>query len=90
MDQNDKLLMSGESYGEIGYEWAFRILKEKYKERPGESIKRLTAQLGDMNQVIYQALGEGARDPDGAWGWLSEKRDDLHSLGNSEHYNDNF
>ena len=35
MDQSDNLLMSGESYEKIGYEWMFRILKEKYKERPG-------------------------------------------------------
>ena len=34
MDQNDNLLTSGGSYGEIGYEWMFRILKGKYKERP--------------------------------------------------------
>ena len=35
-DQNEKSLSSGESFGKIGYEWMFRILKEKYKERPGE------------------------------------------------------
>ena len=39
MDQNDKSLSQGESYGQIGYEWMFRILKGKYKERPGEAIK---------------------------------------------------
>ena len=64
MDQNDNLLTSGESYGKIGYEWMFRILKEKYKERPGEAIKRLMMQLEGMNQVIYQELEEGVQDPE--------------------------
>merc|ERR1712112_810186 len=81
MDQNDNLLMSGESYGKIGYEWMFRILKEKYKERPGEAIKRLMIQLEGMDQVIYQELEEGAQDPEGVRNWLSKKRDDLQSLG---------
>ena len=42
MDQDDKSLSLGGPYGQIGYEWMFRILKEKYKERPAEAIKRLT------------------------------------------------
>ena len=68
----------------------FRILKEKYKGRPGEAIKRLTAQLEGINRVIFQELEEAVRDPEGVLGWLSEKRDDLQSLGrcltNSEIY----
>ena len=39
------------------------------------------AQLEGINQVIYLELEEGAQDPEGAWGWLSKKRDDLQSLG---------
>ena len=81
MDQNEDLLTAGESYGEIGYEWMFRILKEKYKEIPGEAIRRLMTQLEGMNQVIYQELGEGVQDPEGVRGWLSRKRDDLQRLG---------
>ena len=59
----------------------FRILKDKYKERPGEAIKRLMEQLEGISQVIYQELEEGVQDPEGVWGWLSKKRDDLQSLG---------
>ena len=39
------------------------------------------AQLEGMNQAVYQELEEGAQDPEGAWGWLPKKRDDLQSLG---------
>ena len=42
----------------------FRILEDRYKERPGESIKRSTAQLDGMNQVIYHELEEGVKDPE--------------------------
>ena len=53
--------------GKIGYEWMFRTLEEKYKERPAEAIKRLMIQLEGMGQVIYQELEEGVQDPEGAW-----------------------
>ena len=64
----------------IGYEWMFRILKEKYDERPGEAIKRATLQLENINQVIYQELAQGIQDPEGVCDWLSKKRGDLQSL----------
>ena len=68
----------------------FRILKEKYDERPGEAIKRVTLQLENINHVIYQEIAQGIQDPEGAWDWLSKKRDDLQSLSrdltNSEIY----
>ena len=81
MEENEKLLAEEESYEKIGYDWMFRILKDKYKEKPGESIKRLTSQLENANQVIYQELEEGVQDPEGVWCWLSKKRDDLNNLG---------
>ena len=81
MDRSENLLTEVDSYGEIGYEWAFRILKEKYKERPGEAIRGLMAQLEGTNHVIYQELEEGVQDPEGERGWLSKKRGDLQSLG---------
>ena len=31
--------------------------------------------------MIYHELEEAVQDPEGAWGWLSKKRDDLHSSG---------
>ena len=40
MDQNDNLSMAGESYGQIGYEWVFRTLKDKYGKRPMGSNKK--------------------------------------------------
>ena len=66
MDQNEKLLLQGEVLEPIGCEWMFGISKGKYKERPGESIVRLMAQVEDINQVIYKELEEDARDPEGA------------------------
>ena len=39
------------------------------------------AKLGGVNQVIYQELEDGVQDPECLRGWISEKRDDLHSLG---------
>ena len=81
MDQNEKSLLQGEVSEQIGCEWMFRILKGKYKERPGEAIMRLMAQLVDISQLVYQELEEGAQDPEGVRGWLSKKRDDLQSLG---------
>ena len=81
MEQNENLLTEGESYGKIGYEWMFRILKDKYKERPGEAIRRLTAQLESTNHVIYQELEDGVQDPEGVRGWLPKKRVDLNNLG---------
>ena len=80
-DQNEKSLALGEDFEKIGYEWMFRILKEKYQERPGEAIRRVTLQLENINQVIYQELAQGIQDPEGVWDWLSKKRDDLQSLG---------
>ena len=51
---------------------------------------RLTAQLEDINQVIYKEPEEGAQDPEWLWSWLPKKRDDLQSSGrgltNSEIY----
>ena len=38
-DQNEKSLSSGESFGKIGYEWMFRILKDMYKEAMGSHKK---------------------------------------------------
>ena len=37
-------------------------------------------QLEGTDQVVYQELEEGVQDPEGAWGWISKKRDDLQSL----------
>ena len=31
--------------------------------------------------MIYMELGEGVQDPEGVWGWLPKKRDDLNSSG---------
>ena len=81
MGQNEKLLPQGESFGQIGCEWMFRILKEEYTERPGEAIMRLMAQLEDIHQVIYQELEEGVQDPEGAWGVGYQRRGDLQGLG---------
>merc|ERR1712112_201439 len=58
-DQNEKALALGGTFEKIGYEWIFRILKEKDKERPGEAINRVTLQLQNINQVIYQELARG-------------------------------
>ena len=58
---------------EIDYESMFRILKGKYKERPGEAIKRLMAQLEGINQAICQEIEEGFQDPEGARGGYRRK-----------------
>ena len=58
----------------------FVLFKAKFEETDSQGIKILTLQLGGTNQVIYQELEEGNRDPEGAWDWLSKKRGDLQSL----------
>ena len=81
MEQNDGLLEKGKEFEPIGCDWMLGILKDKFQERPGEAVTKLTAQLEDINQVIYRELDEGVQDPEGAWDWLSKKRGDLQSLG---------
>ena len=81
IEVNEELLNKGEPFEMIGYEWMFRALKDKYEERPGEAIKRITNQLETTNRAIYHELEDGVQDPEGAWEWLSKKRDGLDSLG---------
>ena len=80
MDQNG-LLAKEEEFEPIVCDWMFGLLKGKFQDTPGEAIMRLMAQLENINQVIYKELEKGVQDPEGAWGWLSKKRDDLQSLG---------
>ena len=81
VEKNEKLMMENKEFEIIGFDWMFTLLKEKFEETQAQGVIKLIAQLGEMNQVIYQELDEGIRDPEGAWGWLSKKRDDLQSLG---------
>ena len=81
VEKNEKLMLENKEFEKIGFDWMFTLLKEKFEESQAQGIIKLSAQLGEMNQVIYQELGEGIRDPEGAWDWLSKKRGDLQSLG---------
>merc|ERR1712114_140483 len=74
-------MLGNKEFGIIGFGWMFTLSKEKFEETQAQGVIKLSAQLGEMNQVIYQELDEGIRDPEGSWGWLSKKRGDLQSLG---------
>ena len=81
VEKNEKLMLGNKEFEKIGYGWMFTLSKEKFEETQAQGIIKLSAQLDEMNQAIYQELDEGIRDPEGVWDWLSKKRDDLQSLG---------
>ena len=68
------MISENKEFDIIGFDWMFALLKAKFEETDSQGIKKLTLQLEEMIQVIYQELEEGNRDPEGAWGWLSKKR----------------
>ena len=81
VEKSEKLMLGNKEFERIGFDWMFTLLKEKFEETQAQGIIKLSAQLGEMNQVVYQELDECIRDPEGVWDWLSKKRDDLQSLG---------
>ena len=41
MGDNEKAILKGELYDPIGYEWMFKILRDKYREQEGTPIVRI-------------------------------------------------
>ena len=56
------------------------ITKSKYQEQEGVPIVRIMGQLSSIDRAIYNELGRGVRNPEGNWGWLATKRNDLEAL----------
>ena len=52
-------------------------------EATGEPISRITAQPLNMNAVVRRELDMGLRNPEGLWGWLIRKRQELNEFGSA-------
>ena len=74
IEKSEKSILGNKECEIIGFEWMFSLLKAKFGETDSQGIKKLTTQLDGLNQLIYQELERGNRDPEGVWGWLSKKR----------------
>ena len=81
IEENEKSILMGELYGPIGYDWMFRILNAKYQEPEGETIARLTKQLGEMDKVITRELGVWVRNPEGGLDSIGKKRRERERIG---------
>ena len=63
------------------------ISRDMYQEPEGAPIGRIFGQLNGIVKVIYIELElgvrnpEGVRHPEGGWGWLGRKRNDLRTMG---------
>ena len=66
VEKNEKLMLGNKEFERIGFDWMLTRLEEKFGETQAQGIIKLIAQLGETNQVIYQELDEGIRDPEGA------------------------
>ena len=56
MGENEKATLEGRYFGPISYEWAFRILGDKYREPEGVPIVRIMGQLSGIEKAIYREL----------------------------------
>ena len=55
--------------GVIVYEWAFRVLNDRYAEEPGEPINRVMGRLDNTDVVMGKGLdsGVGAQQDSRVW-----------------------
>ena len=81
VEDNEEAIKNGVEFEPITAERMFATLKARHYEPAGKPITRITKQLGNLNDVIWKALGSGVRTPDGFWDWLGGKRRELEILG---------
>ena len=81
VEENEEAMNNGAEFEPITAEWAFAILKARHYEPAGQPITRITNQLGNLNDVIWNELGLGVRTPEGVWDWLGRKRREMEDSG---------
>ena len=80
--ENEKAILKGDVYDQIGYGWMFKVLRGNCRETEVAPIVRIARQLSEMGRVIHRELELGLRNPEGVGGGrLCKKRRDLKSMG---------